>query len=97
MATKQPSAKPTEQTFETALQRLEQVVEQMESDSLPLEGLLTHYEEGIKLVQVCQEKLTAAEKRIEMITRNATGEPQLEEFEPEKKPAAPSGDDVSLF
>lgn len=97
MATKQPAAKSTEQTFETALQRLEHVVEEMESDKLPLEDLLTHYEEGIKLVQVCQEKLTAAEKRIEIITRNAAGEPQIEEFEPDKKPAAPAGGDVSLF
>jgi exodeoxyribonuclease VII small subunit len=97
MATKPPAAKSDEQTFETAMERLEHVVQEMESDKLPLEDLLTRYEEGVKLVKVCQEKLAAAEKRIEIITHNAAGTPQIEEFEPEKKSAAPPRDDVSLF
>ncbi len=96
MATKTPAAKSSEETFENAMTRLEHVVEQMESDQLPLEELLTRYEEGVKLVKVCEEKLAVAEKRIEIITRNAAGEPQVEPFEPEKKSAA-ARDDVSLF
>ena len=97
MATKTPAAKSSEETFESAMSRLEQIVEQMESDQLPLEELLTRYEEGVKLVKVCEEKLAVAEKRIEIITRNAAGEPQVEPFEPEKKSAAAARDDVSLF
>jgi exodeoxyribonuclease VII small subunit len=97
MATKQSAPKASEQTFETAMERLEHIVEEMESDKLPLEDLLTRYEEGVKLARVCEEKLKAAEQRIEIITRNAAGEPQLEEFEPQKKAAAPVRDDVSLF
>ncbi len=97
MPAKSSASPTTEQTFETAMARLEQVVGDMESDQLPLEDLLKRYEEGIKLVKVCEEKLAAAEKRIEIITRNAAGEPQLEKFEPEKKAAAPARDDVSLF
>src|ERR1700733_4301023 len=97
MATKTPSAKSSEENFESAMARLEAIVEQMESDKLPLEDLLTRYEEGVKLVKVCEDKLAAAEKRIEIITRNAAGEPQIEEFEPEKNPAAKPREDVSLF
>ncbi|HEY3899802.1 MAG TPA: exodeoxyribonuclease VII small subunit [Chthoniobacter sp.] len=97
MATKTPSTKSSDENFESAMTRLEAIVTDMESDKLPLEELLTRYEEGVKLVKVCEEKLTAAEKRIEMITRNAAGEPQIEEFDPAKKNAAPAGGDVSLF
>ena len=61
--------------------RLEKIVEQMESNQLPLEEMLERYEEGIKLVKLCSDKLGAAEKRIEIITRNASGKPQVVEFE----------------
>lgn len=97
MATKPSAAKSSEETFESAMSRLEQIVELMESDKLPLEELLTRYEEGVSLVKACEQKLGSVEKRIEIITRNAAGEPKIEEFEPEKKPAAAPRDDVSLF
>jgi exodeoxyribonuclease VII small subunit len=99
MATKSPASPPSEpaQTFETAMQRLERIVEEMESDQLPLESLLTRYEEGVKLVRVCDDKLKAAEQRIEIITRNAAGEPRIEEFESEKKTSTAPRQDVSLF
>ena len=76
------SPKPSEQTFESSIDRLESIVEAMESDKMPLEELLVRYEEGIKLVKVCQEKLESAEKRIEIITRNAASKPLVTEFEP---------------
>ena len=98
MAAKPISAKTSEQTFETAIERLESIVQEMESDKLPLEDLLVRYEEGTKLVKVCEAKLQNAEKRIEIIARNAAGETRLEEFELEKKAAAPEPrEEVSLF
>jgi exodeoxyribonuclease VII small subunit len=97
MANKTSNTKSNEENFESAMARLEAIVTDMESDKLPLEDLLTRYEEGVKLVKVCEEKLTAAEKRIEIITRNAAGEPQIGEFDPAKKIAPPAGGDVSLF
>jgi len=97
MANKTPTAKSSEENFESAMARLESIVTEMESDKLPLEDLLTRYEEGVKLVKICEEKLTAAEKRVEIITRNVAGEPQIEEFESAKKPAPVSSPDVSLF
>lgn len=69
--------------FEEALQKLEGVVEAMESDDLPLETLLAKYEEGAKLVKICQEKLTEAELKIQQLEKNAAGELKLKPFETE--------------
>lgn len=96
--------KPSEvQSFESAIGRLEHLVGEMESDEMPLEQLLLSYEEGIKLVKVCQEKLADAEKKIEIIQRNAAGEPELKPFDPATKaepaagPRSASAKDASLF
>jgi exodeoxyribonuclease VII small subunit len=50
---------------------------------MPLEKLIESYEEGTALVKMCQEKLDAAEKRIQIIARNARGDVSLEEFDAE--------------
>ena len=63
--------------FEEALKNLESVVEAMESDDLPLETLLAKYEEGAKLVKVCQEKLAEAELKIQQLEKTAAGEMKL--------------------
>ena len=100
--TKKPAP---EANFEQAMKRLETIVEQMESGKLSLEDLIVRYEEGMKLVKVCQERLASAEQRIEIITRNSAGKPVVKEFEPAAN-AAPAAkrqkgetenDEVSLF
>jgi exodeoxyribonuclease VII small subunit len=53
----------------------------MEGGDLPLETLIVRYEEGVGLVKVCQEKLDAAEKRIQLISRDARGTVELTDFE----------------
>ncbi|HEY1663285.1 MAG TPA: exodeoxyribonuclease VII small subunit [Verrucomicrobiae bacterium] len=63
--------------FEEALKKLENIVEAMESDDLPLETLLAKYEEGSKLVKVCQEKLAEAELKIQQLEKTAAGEMKL--------------------
>jgi exodeoxyribonuclease VII small subunit len=68
--------------FEGAMDRLEKIVEQMESGKLPLEDLIVRYEEGMNLVKVCQERLANAEQKIEIIARNSAGKPEVKEFEP---------------
>ena len=59
-----------ELNFEGAMDRLEKIVEQMESGKLPLEDLIVRYEEGMNLVKICQERLANAEQKIEIIARN---------------------------
>jgi exodeoxyribonuclease VII small subunit len=63
--------------FEEALKRLESIVESMEAQDLPLETLLTRYEEGSKLSQICQTKLNEAEVKIQRLDKNAKGELSL--------------------
>src|SRR4051812_18483637 len=82
MTTKAKAA-GTELNFETAMDRLEKIVEQMESGQLPLEDLIVRYEEGMNLVKVCQERLASAEQKIEIIARNNAGKPVVKNFEPE--------------
>ena len=67
--------------FEEALKKLEGIVEAMESDDLPLETLLAKYEEGSKLVKICQEKLAEAELKIQQLEKNAAGEMKLKPFD----------------
>jgi exodeoxyribonuclease VII small subunit len=63
--------------FEEALKKLEAVVDAMEADDLPLETLLARYEEGARLVKVCQEKLAEAEVKIQQLEKTAAGELKL--------------------
>jgi len=76
-------AKPqgSELNFEKAMSRLEAIVEQMETGKLPLEDLIVRYEEGMNLVKVCQERLTKAEQKIEIIARNSAGKAVVKDFE----------------
>lgn len=60
--------------FEEALRRLESIVESMEAQDLPLETLLTRYEEGSRLSQLCQAKLNEAEIKIQQLEKNTKGE-----------------------
>jgi exodeoxyribonuclease VII small subunit len=103
-----PKPPPAEMNFEAAMDRLEAIVEQMESGKLPLEDLIVRYEEGMKLVKVCQERLATAEQKIEIIARNNAGKPVVKEFEPAAEAAVSAAastqntnndddDDVSLF
>jgi exodeoxyribonuclease VII small subunit len=96
--TKKPAP---EANFEQAMKRLEAIVEQMESGELSLENLIVRYEEGMKLVKVCQERLASAEQRIEIITRNSAGKPVVRKFEPAAAAPETQGEpknvDISLF
>lgn len=56
--------------FEEALERLESIVELMETENLPLEALLTNYEDGHKLLSHCQGLLENARQRIEVVHLN---------------------------
>ncbi|MCK2157929.1 exodeoxyribonuclease VII small subunit [Exiguobacterium sp. Helios] len=57
----------TEQSFEAALERLEEIVELLEAGEAPLEQAMNLYEEGVKLTALCQGKLSTAEQRLDQI------------------------------
>jgi exodeoxyribonuclease VII small subunit len=68
-------------SLEEALDRLDAIVREMEAGELPLENLISKYEEGIGLSKLCREKLESAEEKIRIISRNSSGNPVLEEFD----------------
>lgn len=60
-------AKKTSFEFETALTELEALVIRMESGELSLEESLSAFERGIGLTRSCQEALSAAEQRVQLL------------------------------
>jgi exodeoxyribonuclease VII small subunit len=55
--------------FEELLERLEQIVTDMEAAELPLEKLLSSYEEGMRLVKACGDRLADAEQKVEILSK----------------------------
>ena len=77
-------------TFEQALEALETLVERLEKGELTLEESLKLYEEGIRLSRLCHGKLEEAEGKIEMLLKDARGEPAIDaKGNPKTKPLAP--------
>jgi len=88
------------------MERLEKIVEEMESGKMLLEDLLVRYEEGMKLVKVCQDRLAHAEQKIQIITRDHAGKTSVKDFAAVEPPIAAAitdsmeekdNDDVRLF
>lgn len=68
-------------TFEAAMGRLESIVESMESGDVPLADLLAKFEEGSKLLKVCETRLKDAELKIEQLKKQKDGSLTFEKFE----------------
>jgi len=66
-------AKEANLSFETALTRLETVVESMESGEVPLAELLSKFEQGNKLLKLCEVRLKEAELKIEQLKKQKDG------------------------
>ena len=68
-------------SFEDALEKLETIVESMESGDVPLADLLAKFEEGTKLLKVCESRLKDAELKIEQLKKQKDGTVTFEKFE----------------
>jgi exodeoxyribonuclease VII small subunit len=62
-----------EKSFEDALQRLEDVLESLEHGNLNLEESVQAFEEGVKLVRFCHDKLDEVERRVELLVKDEAG------------------------
>ena len=60
-------------TFEQSMKKLEQIVQELESGDLPLEEAMQKFEEGIKLSNLCSEKLDETEKRVTLLLQDQKG------------------------
>ncbi len=80
-----PESKEIE--FETALKKLESLVEKLENGDLSLEEALKSYEEGVRMADICSKRLTEAERKVEVLMKTSGGKFKtvpLEEEEPGK-------------
>ena len=82
-----------ERKFEKDLETLEKIVESLEDGELSLDESLKRFEEGVKLANRCDKALAAAEKRIEILTKNAEGELEAQPFGDNASPSAESVDE----
>ena len=72
------------ESFENSLGELEKIVRQLEDGDLSLEESLELFETGVRLSRECRERLNQAERRIEILSEDADGNPILEEVTAEK-------------
>jgi exodeoxyribonuclease VII small subunit len=56
-----------EKSFEEAMSELEAIVSQLEHGDVPLEKAIDLFQQGMKLSQLCGQKLEQVERKIEMI------------------------------
>ena len=68
-------------SFELALKKLEESVEQLESGELELEESIKVFEQGIELSLFCRKELNQAEGKIQRLVKNLGGEFELQDFE----------------
>jgi exodeoxyribonuclease VII small subunit len=66
-------SKERQPSFEAGLAKLESIVESMESGEIPLAELLAKYEEGNKLLKLCEARLKEAELKIEQLKKQKEG------------------------
>ena len=74
--------------FEDCLQRLEQIVDELEKGNVPLVQALKLVEEGVQLSASCRKELEEAEGKVEILLRQ-NGKLQPEPYESEKAQALP--------
>lgn len=79
---KPDSPAPPSLPFEQSMERLSRIVEKLEQGELPLEQSLQLFEEGVRLSRLAQERLDAAQQRIErLLTVDSQGRPRTAPFE----------------
>ena len=71
------------QTFEKAMDQLEQIVQKLETGELSLEDSIKKFEEGVKLSNFCAKKLDETEKKVTLLLKNQEGQIVEEPFDPE--------------
>ena len=85
-----PKAQPSETDdlpFEKALERLEEIARRLEEEELPLDTSLKLFEEGVALSRRCGRRLEEAERRVEVLVREADGRLGQEPLDHDEDPS----------
>ena len=69
-----PQAKKNEKTFEQSMERLEEIVNTLETNEKPLDETIKLFEEGLQLVKSCDDRLKQFEKQVSDLLENNGGE-----------------------
>ena len=75
------SDKTAKLSFEAAITKLETIVDAMEQGDVQLADLLGKYEDGTKLLKICEARLKEAELKIEKLRKQKDGTTTFEAFE----------------
>ena len=75
------TTRPKEKSFEDAMTRLEEIVGEIESESLGLERQFELFREGMALARFCDGKLSEVQKSVEIVLKEAAGEWKTAPFE----------------
>jgi len=70
-----------EKKFEEAMERLEEIVQELEGGDLPLGDSLKAFEEGMDLAKFCSRELEAAEKKVTLLVKESDGKLSEAPFE----------------
>ena len=73
-----------EKSFEEAMERLEAIVAELESEDRGLEEQFALFQEGMELARLCDKKLGEVEKSVEIVLKEASGEWKTAPFDPGK-------------
>ncbi len=71
-------------TFEQALEKLEEIVQTLETEEVSLEKSIGLYKEGMTLAAFCKEKLTTAESEVLLLQQDMEGKIEQSPFLPEE-------------
>jgi exodeoxyribonuclease VII small subunit len=75
--------------FERAIEKLEDIVEQMEDGNLPLDKMISCFEEGNALSKVCGKKLKELERKIEILVKENSEGGEWKDFDEDEEPEEP--------
>lgn len=79
-----------EPSFEEAMTRLEEIIQQLEDGEAELDQTLSLFEEGVKLSKLCHKRLESAEKKIELLVKK-------EGKKLERRPVEDDGEELPLL
>ncbi len=75
-------AKKRSDQFEESLKKLQAIVEKLERGDLPLEEAMESFTEGMRLAQICHQKLEEAENKVQVLLKEQSGGWTTAPFEP---------------
>lgn len=70
--------------FEKAIERLDEIIKELNREGIPLDEALTLYEEGVSLAKICNARLEETERRIKILQISVNGEIEEKDFSAEQ-------------